>query len=345
MTRIFRPLLAVGLGVLTLGVAMLPAAVAPADEVNVYTSRHYDTDDLLYDRFTRQTGIEVNIIEANTDDLLARLQREGELSPGDVFIAVDAGRLHKAVEAGVLQPVSSSAIESAIPAHLRHPDGLWFGYSLRARVIYLSHDVPEDYVTTYAQLADPKLNDGLLIRSSSNIYNQSLVASRLSHLGESQTRAWARGIVDNLARTPQGGDTDQIRALAAGEGNVAVANHYYFARLLASKKAEDREAASRVRLVFPDQGGRGTHVNVSGAGVIKGAPNRENAVKLLEFLATPEAQELWAVANFEYPVVPGVEPPAVMKPFGDFVQDPINAAELGHHNREAVRVMDRAGWR
>ncbi|MEM6459962.1 MAG: Fe(3+) ABC transporter substrate-binding protein [Planctomycetota bacterium] len=330
---------------LAAGCLLIGPAPAAADEVNVYTSRHYDTDDQLYDLFTEQTGIAVNIIEGNTDELLTRLQREGDLSPGDIFIAVDAGRLHKAVERGLLAPVSSSALESAIPANLRHPDGLWFGYSLRARVIFLSKDVPADYVTTYAELAEPKLDGALLIRSSSNIYNQSLAASQLAHSGEDALLAWSEGVVSNMARTPQGGDTDQIRALAAGEGDVAVANHYYFARLLASDKPADNEAAAKVQLVFPDQDGRGTHVNVSGAGLLRSAPNRENAVKLLEFLATPEAQQLWAVANFEYPTVPGVEPPEVMKPYGEFKQDTINAAELGDNNREAVRVMDRAGWR
>jgi iron(III) transport system substrate-binding protein len=324
----------------------LPAAPAVADEeVNVYTSRHYDSDDELYQLFERQTGIKVNLIEGDTDALLTRLKREGELSPGDIFIAVDAGRLHQAVEADILAPLDSPVLEERIPAYLRHPEGLWFGLSKRVRVILLSPQVPADFVTTYEELADPKLDGGLIIRSSSNIYNQSMVASLLTHWGPEKTRDWAEGLVENLARTPQGGDRDQVRAVAAGEGEVAVANHYYFARMLVGDDASDRAAASKLRLVFPDQDGRGAHVNVSGAGLLRSAPNRDNAVKLLEFFATPEAQELWAVANYEYPAVQGVELPQVLKDFGEFRGDELNAAQLGTQNREAVRIMDRAGWR
>jgi iron(III) transport system substrate-binding protein len=329
-----------------IGVGGLPAAPAVADEeVNVYTSRHYDSDDELYQLFERQTGIKVNLIEGDTDALLTRLKREGELSPGDIFIAVDAGRLHQAVEADILAPLDSPVLEERIPANLRHPEGLWFGLSKRVRVILLSPQVPADFVTTYEELADPKLDGGLIIRSSSNIYNQSMVASLLTHWGPEKTRDWAEGLVENLARTPQGGDRDQVRAVAAGEGEVAVANHYYFARMLVGDDASDRAAASKLRLVFPDQDGRGAHVNVSGAGLLRSAPNRDNAVKLLEFFATPEAQELWAVANYEYPAVQGVELPQVLKDFGEFRGDELNAAQLGTQNREAVRIMDRAGWR
>lgn len=334
------------LRIFSFSLVLLTAGPVLADRVvNVYTARHYDTDDQLYERFTAQSGIEVNLIEGSADELLTRLRREGELSPADVFIAVDAGRLHKAVEQGVLQPMASEVLEKRIPTNLRHPDGLWFGLSKRARVILLAEDAPSQYVTTYEQLADPRLEGELLIRSSRNIYNQSLVASLIAHHGVDETQAWAEGVVSNFARRPQGGDTDQIRALAAGEGRVAVANHYYFARMLAGDDASDRDAASKLRLVFPNQDGRGTHVNLSGAGVVKSAPNRAEAVALLEFFTTEEAQSIYAVANHEYPVVDGVELSPVLERLGEFKEDPLNASELGDHNREAVRVMDRAGWR
>jgi iron(III) transport system substrate-binding protein len=327
------------------GLLLLATPVVAEEVVNVYSSRHYDADDKLYQQFTEQTGIRVNVIEGDADSLLTRIAREGDLSPADVFIAVDAGRLHKAVEAGVLATTQSDVLEEAIPASLRHPEGRWFGLSRRARVILLSPDVPENYVTTYEELAQDQLESSVLVRSSQNIYNQSLVASMLEHHDAETVADWAEGLVANFARTPRGGDRDQIRALAAGEGDVAVVNHYYFARMLAGNDADDREAAAKLRLVWPNQGSYGTHVNVSGAGIVDGAPNRENAVKFLEYLATPEAQAVWAVANYEYPVVEGVELPDVLKQWGKFKADDVNATKFGENNREAVRIMDRAGWR
>ena len=336
---------AVVCGVCVLISALAGTAAVAQNEVNVYSSRHYDTDDALYRQFESDTGIKVNLIEGDTDALLTRLEREADLSPADVFIAVDAGRLHQAVERGVLQPVESETLAQRIPENLRHPEGLWFGLSQRVRVFLLSPEVPADFVTTYEQLADPKIDGGLLVRSSSNIYNQSLVASLVAHHDEAWVEDWAEGVVENFARTPQGGDRDQINAVAAGEGEVAVANHYYYARMLAGEDEADREAASKLRLVFPNQDGRGAHVNISGAGVVEGAPNRENAIRFIEYLTTPEAQAVFALANYEYPVVEGVELPEVLKGFGEFKADTLNAAELGNNNREAVKVMDRAGWR
>lgn len=328
-------------------VSALGASDANAQDnvVNLYSSRHYDTDAVLYQQFEKDTGIQVNVIEGDTDALLTRISREGDLSPADVFIAVDAGRLHKAVELGVLQPVESEVLSERIPENLRHPEGLWFGLSQRVRVILLSPDVPADFVTTYEQLADPKIDGGLLLRSSSNIYNQSLVGSLLAHHGPEWTEQWAKKVVGNFARTPQGGDRDQIRAVAAGEGEVAVANHYYFARMLTGDNAGDRAAASKLRLVFPNQSDRGAHVNVSGAGVLKNAPNQQNAIRFIEYLTTADAQRQYALANHEYPVVEEVELTEVLKGFGEFKSDELNAAELGNNNRDAVRVMDRAAWR
>lgn len=314
-------------------------------EVNVYSARHYDTDDALLRRFTEETGIKVNIIEGNSDTLLARIGQEGDLSPADVFITVDAGRLRQAEEKGLFQPTRSKELEAQIPASLRHPDGLWFGLTKRARVLVVSKDrLPELTTLNYEDLASPEWKGKVLIRSSSNIYNQSLVASIIEAAGPEKTEAWCRGIVGNLARAPQGGDRDQIRGVAAGEGDVAVVNHYYLARMIEGNEA-DREAASKVRVVFPNQSDRGTHVNVSGAGVVKSAPNRENAVRFIEFLAGNEAQAKFASGNQEYPVVEGIEITPVLKNFGPYTSDQLNAAKLGVNNKTAVRIMDRAGWR
>lgn len=335
--NVFRPL------ALALPLLFAPVAAVAQGEVNLYTARHYDTDQAVYDAFTAKTGIEVNTIEDDADALLARIRLEGTLSPADLFLAVDAGRLQLAVDRGVLEAVKAPALEARIPANLRHPEGLWFGLSKRVRVILRAPGATA--VDTYAGLAAPSLRNELLVRSSSNIYNQSLVASILANEGEAAAQAWSNGVVANLARTPQGGDRDQVRAAAAGEGSVAVVNHYYFARMLVGDNAADRAAAEKLTLVFPDQSGRGAHVNVSGAGVVKGAPNRENALRFLEFLASDEGQKLYALANFEYPVVPGVALSEVLAGMGAFKEDSLNAAQLGEHNRAAVKLMDRAGWR
>ena len=330
--------------VLALAASFASPAMAEG-EVNVYSARHYDTDDALLRRFTEETGIKVNIIEGKSDTLLARIGQEGDLSPADVFITVDAGRLRQAEEKGIFQPTRSKELEAQVPASLRHPDGLWFGLTKRARVLVVSKDRLPDLTTlNYEDLASPEWKGKVLIRSSSNIYNQSLVASIIEAAGPEKTEAWCRGIVGNLARAPQGGDRDQIRGVAAGEGDVAVVNHYYLARMIEGNEA-DRKAASKVRVVFPNQSDRGTHVNVSGAGVVKSAPNRENAVRFIEFLAGNEAQAKFASGNQEYPVVEGIEITPVLKNFGPYTSDQLNAAKLGANNKTAVRIMDRAGWR
>jgi len=331
--------------VLTLGLASA-AFAADNGQLNIYTSRHYDSDDAVYAMFTEQTGIQVNLIDGEADELLARIKREGDLSPADIFITVDAARLQLAVDADVLQPVESALVNERIPENLRHAKGLWFGLSKRIRCIFLSPDVPADYVTSYAELADPKIKGELLIRSSSNVYNQSLVAWVIGKQGQEKAQAWADGIVANMARKPQGGDTDQLRALAAGEGKVAVANHYYYALMLSREdKPADQEAARKLRIVFPDQQGEGAMVNVSGAGVVKTAPNRDNAIKFLEFMTTVEAQEAWVGWTCEYPAVEDARPAAVVAGLGEFKTDDLNAGLLGDHNREAVKTMDKAGWR
>lgn len=313
--------------------------------VNVYSARHYDTDDEVYTAFREATGIEVNVVEGDSAALLERLRREGEQSPADVFLAVDAGRLHQAQVEGIFQPIESELLEERVPENLRSPEALWFGLTKRARVIAYAKDrVDEQSISSYEDLADPRWRGKVLVRSSSNIYNQSLVGSLLESLGEEAAEQWCEGLVANFARKPQGGDRDQVRAVVAGEGDVAVVNSYYLAQMLAGPD-EDRAIAERVGVVFPNQGGRGTHVNLSGGGVVRGAPNRQNAIRLLEFLTSEEAQRVFAGGNKEYPVVPGYPVAPELVGFGDFEEDQLNAAVFGANNQRALELMDRCGWR
>ncbi|MFW6092843.1 MAG: Fe(3+) ABC transporter substrate-binding protein [Pseudomonadota bacterium] len=322
------------------------ATAAAAERLNVYSARHYDSDQALYEAFTDETGIEVRTLEGDSDQLIARIQREGAASPADVLVTVDAARLWRAEQADVFAPVRSSRLEQRIPAYLRHPEGLWFGFSTRARLIfYRGGAVSADAVKDYAALADPRHRGAVCIRSSTNVYNQSLVASMIAAHGPAETEDWAEGLVANFARAPQGGDTDQLRAAAAGECDIAVANHYYYVRLQQSEDPDDRAVARALSVVLPNQDGRGTHVNVGGAGLVRGAPNRENAVKFLEFLASDRAQALFAAGNYEIPAVPGVPAHEALGFLSDMKADTLNVSLLGRHNAEAVRIADRAGWR
>jgi iron(III) transport system substrate-binding protein len=317
-----------------------------AGEVNVYSHRHYDTDQELFRRFSESTGIRVNVVSASADELITRLQNEGAGSPADVLITVDAGRLHQARERGLLQPIRSDLLESSIPANLRDPEGHWFGLTRRARVFVYHRDRvrPED-LSTYTALAEPRWRGRVLTRSSSNVYSQSLLASVIAHDGPEAAERWAAGLASNLARAPSGGDTDQIKAVAAGAGDVAVVNTYYLAKLSESTNPEERRVAEQVGVFFPDQQGRGTHINVSGAGVTRHAPNRDNAVRLIEFLAGDEAQRLFAEGNQEYPAKEGVEWSAALRGWGEFRADTLRLTRLGELNTEAVRIADRVGWR
>jgi len=314
-------------------------------ELNLYTSRHYQTDEALYDRFTELTGIRVNRLEGKGEQLIERIRSEGVNSPADILITVDAGRLWRAEEAGLFQPVQSAVLEERVPAHLRHPDGLWFGFSTRARLIYYNKDeIAPDAVTTYEDLAAPRWQGRVCIRSSSNVYNQSLLGAMIAADGGAAAEDWAKGVVSNFARNPTGGDTDQIRSVAAGECGLAVANSYYFVRLMKSDKAEDQAVVERVGVVFPNQAGRGAHVNVSGAGVLKHAPHPEAAVKFLEYLVSEEAQHYFADGSNEYPVVDGVEANSVLQQLGSFKADPLNVSVLGQNQLQAQRIFDRVGW-
>lgn len=314
--------------------------------VNLYSSRHYDTDLALYDDFTAETGIEVNMIEANADALIERIRSEGEFSPADVLLTVDAGRLWRAEEAGIFAPLRSATLEGRIPANLRHPDGLWFGLSKRARVIiYEKAAGKPEPLATYADLADPAHEGAICIRSSGNIYNISLLASIIARQGVEAAEAWARGVVANFARPPQGNDTAQIRAVASGECGIAVVNTYYIARLLASEDTADRALAKALGIVFPNQDTTGTHVNISGGGLVATAPNRDNAVRFLEYLTSDTAQRYFADGNHEYPVVDALEGSRALASLGEFRADTLDAAELGEHQAEALMVFDRAGWK
>ena len=321
--------------------AVLPAAAA---EVNVYSARHYDADLALHEAFTRETGITVNLIEGSGDELLARLQAEGANSPADVFITVDGGRLHRLVEADLLAPVTSATLNDRVPAAYRHPDGLWFGLTTRARVIFYdkARGLPE-WLDDYEDLADPRLEGEVCIRTSSNIYNVSLMAELVDALGEEAATEWAKGLAANLARPPQGGDRDQIRAVAAGECSIGVANTYYWGGLMASDNPEDRAAAEAVGFIFPNQGNRGTHVNLSGAGVLKTAPNPENAIRFIEFLTSDAAQVVLADSNNEYPVVTTVTPTGPIADHTDFRPSGVNAAVFGINAARATAIYDRAG--
>jgi iron(III) transport system substrate-binding protein len=330
--------------VLALAASLPLAAAAQAKELNIYTSRHYQTDEALYTNFTKATGIKVNRIEAGDDAIIERMKQEGARSPADVLVTVDAGRLWRAEQAGLLQPNSKVLLEK-VPGELRHPEGLWYGFSMRARpIFYAKGRVDPARLATYESLADPSLKGKICIRSSSNVYNLSLMSSMIAGVGPERAEQWAKGVVANMARAPKGGDTDQLKALAAGECDVAVSNTYYYVRMLRSAKPDERADAAKIGVVWPNQGDRGTHVNISGAGVAKHAPNKEGAVKFLEYLASAQAQEYFANGNNEYPVV-GKSANRELESLGKFKKDSLNVSLLGRNQAAAQQIYDRAGWK
>lgn len=321
--------------------------VASANELNLYSSRHYQTDEQLYSNFTAQTGIKINRIEAAEDPLIERIRTEGAQSPADVLITVDAGRLWRAQQLGLFQPVKSAVLDSRIPASFREPTGLWYGFSMRARVIaYDKARVNPAEIPTYESLADPKWKGKICVRSSSHIYNLSLLAAMIEKAGEAKATEWAQGVKTNLAREPKGGDTDQIKAIAAGECEVALVNHYYYARLARSSKADEQAIAQKVGVLFPNKLAGGTHVNISGAGVLKNAPNKANAVKFLEYLASDDAQRYFADGNNEWPVVPTVtvSNPALTA-MGVLQYDATNISALGRNQPLAQKIYDKVQWK
>jgi iron(III) transport system substrate-binding protein len=354
LVRAAKPV-AVSVVVASAALAVAGCGPAPGDAeggeaspgvVNVYSHRHYEADRELFRRFTAETGIQVQVLTASADELITRLRNEGAASPADVLITVDAGRLHRAAGEGLLRPVRSSLLEAQVPAHLRDPEGVWYGLTRRARVMVYHRDrVDPSELSTYAALAGPEWRGRVVTRSSSNVYNQSLLAALIAREGPEAAETWARGIASNFARPPRGGDTDQLKLVAAGAGDVALVNTYYLARLAESSDGEDRRAAERLAVFFPDQSGAGTHINVSGAGVTSSSRNTENAVRLLEYLTGPEAQYLFAESNQEYPVNPSVEWSPQLRSWGDFRADTLDLSRLGELNGEAVRMFDRVGWR
>jgi len=330
-----------------LALAGLLAGSVSAQELNLYSSRHYQTDEALYTNFTKATGIKINRIEGGEDPLIERIRNEGERSPADVLITVDAGRLWRAEQMGLFQPVKSAMLESRIPANLREPSGLWYGFSTRARVIaYNKAKVQPGEIRNYEDLADSKWKGRVCMRSSTNIYNLSLLGAIIDHLGEANAEAWAKGVRDNLAVEPKGGDTDQLKAVAAGQCDVTISNQYYYARLLRSSKPDEREVGEKIGIVFPNQASWGTHVNISGAGVLKNAPHRDAAIKFLEYLASDEAQRYFADGNNEWPVVKSVRVDnPVLNMLGEFKQDPLNVAVLGKNQPSSQKVYDRVAWK
>lgn len=323
-------------------------AAADSTVLNLYSSRHYQTDEALYTNFEKKTGIKINRIEGPEDPLLERMKSEGARSPADVLITVDMGRLMKAQEAGLFQPIKSTALENSIPAELRAADGSWFGFSVRARpIIYAKGKVTLTELPDYESLADPKWKGKICVRSSSSPYNISMLSSIIAAHGPAKAEDWARGVVANMARAPKGGDTDQIKAVAAGECDITISNTYYFARLLRSDKPEDKALVAKVGVIFPNQTGanaRGTHINISGAGVARYAPNKDNAIKFLEYLATPEAQRYFADGNNEYPAV-GKMSSVALDSLGTFRRDPLKMEMVGKNYAAASQIFDRAGWK
>ena len=319
---------------------------AIAAEVNVYSHRKEELIKPQLEAFTAATGIKVNLVTGNADALIERMRSEGRNSPADIVLTSDVGRLYKAKQLDLLREVRTPILEDRVPARLRDPDGYWYGLSVRARPIFYARDrVDPAELSTYEALTDEKWKGRILVRSSSNIYNQSLLASLIAEQGPEAAEQWARGIVANLARKPQGGDTDQLRALAAGEGDVAIANTYYFGRLLDSERKSDRETAAKIAIFWPNQAGRGTHVNISGGAVARFAPHHENAIRFLEFLVSDEAQEIYAEVDHEFPIRDDVSRSKIVADMGTFKADEISLEVLGAHNAAAVRIFDRAGWR
>lgn len=335
------------LSAVVLTATVLTGQAQAAGELNLYSSRHYDTDERLYSNFEKATGIKINRLEDKADALIARIKAEGKNSPADILVTVDAGRLWRADQAGILEGVQSDVLDERIPEWLRHPEGHWFGFSQRYRIIFYDKDKinPSD-IQTYASLADPKLKGKVCTRSSGNIYMLSLMSAIIEHNGAEAAQVWANGLWNNRARDPAGGDSDQLRGIASGECAVSVSNTYYFSRALRKgMRGLDADDLARIGWVFPNQETTGAHANISGAGVVKTAPNKANAIKFLEYLASDEAQQYFSSGNDEYPAVKGVElSPSVAK-LGEFRTDTVNLRVMGENQPEAQKIYDRAGYK
>ena len=325
---------------------VLIASAPISAQINLYTHRHYDSDKILFEKFTKETGIKINVIKGSADQLIQRMISEGKNSPADILLTVDAGRLHRAKEAGVLQSINSKTINKNVPSEMRDPDGFWYGLTVRARVIVYAKDrINSNELSTYEDLATAKWKGKIAIRSSGNIYNQSLMASLIEANGSRRALRWAIGIRKNMARAPRGNDRDQVRAVAAGLADIAVVNTYYLGILANSKEKKDRDVFNKVSVFFPNQNNRGTHINISGAGIAKYSKNKSDAIKFIEFLTSPEAQETFGKVNYEYPLFIENNKSDLLKSWGTFKADKQNLSILGIRNSEAVKLFDRADWK
>lgn len=339
MTQIFARLTAT---------VLVAAGTVPAfanGELNLYSSRHYDTDERLYSEFSDATGITINRIEGKADELLARMQAEGANSPADILLTVDTSRLARAKDQGLLQSIDSDVLEARLPQYLQDADNQWFGLSQRARIIFYNKDTVDTPPRSYAELADPAYQGQICIRSSSNEYNQTLLAAIITHEGEEAATRWAEGVVANMARAPQGGDTDQLRGLVSGECDISVSNTYYFARSIRTDVSGVSSNIDKIGWIFPDQGGAGAHMNLSGGGVAAHAPNRDNALAFMEYLASDKAQQYFSAGNDEYPAVPGVALSASVAALGFFKPDDVDLSKVAGNIATAQRIFDAVGWR
>ena len=331
---------------IALGALVFASSVFAANEVNIYSHRHYDTDKELFKKFEEKTGIKVNFVKAKASALIKRIESEGAKSPADVLITVDAGRLYQAKQKNILQPIESNYLMKNIPENLRDKDNQWFALTKRARVtVFRKGSGIDKKLSTYEDLADPKFKDQIMVRSSNNIYNQSLMAAIIAHHGEEYAEKWAKSVVANMAKSPKGNDRYQVKAVANGIGSVAIVNTYYIGKMVYNKDASQRESVKKVDIFFPKFKNGGTHINVSGAGVAKYAPNKKNAIKFIEFLASKEAQKIFAKGNYEYPVLHSVKASKLVSSWGEFKDDNISINTLGQNNKAAVKVFDKAGWK
>jgi iron(III) transport system substrate-binding protein len=315
------------------------------ESLTLYTHRHYDSDKLIFKKFEQKTGIKINVVKASADELIQKMETEGNQSPADLLLTVDAGRLVRAKNKNLLQSSSSDILNTTIPSHLKDSSNYWFGLTKRARVIvYNKNTVKPSDLTDYEDLVNDRWNNKILIRSSNNIYNQSLMASIIANNGEDSARKWAKGIVNNFARTPKGNDRDQVKAILANEGDLAIINTYYLGKLINSKDSNEVAAGNAVGIFFPNQENRGTHINVSGIGVAKSSKNKENAIKFIEFLISKDIQEIFAKANYEYPVNKDAQSSELLKSWGEFKEDNLSLTRLGELNKKAVILFDEVKW-
>ncbi|MBE1294634.1 extracellular solute-binding protein [Phycobacter azelaicus] len=325
--------------------ATMATSAAAEGELNLYSSRHYDTDERLYSDFEEATGIRINRIEGKADELIARMQAEGENSPADILLTVDTSRLARAKDAGILQAIDSATLESRVPGYLQDEDNQWFGFSQRARIIFYDKEDVANPPLTYLDLADPAYKGMICIRSSTNVYNQTLMAAIVTNHGSEAATKWAEGVLANMARDPQGGDTDQLRGIVSGECEIAVSNTYYFARSIRKDVKGLSDSREMLGWVFPAQDAEGAHMNLSGGGVAAHAPNRENAIKFLEYLASDQAQEYFSAGNDEFPAVPGVGLAPSIAALGHFKPDDVNLSDVAKNIPEAQKIFNAVGWK